>query len=272
VYFVGIDLAWGERGPTGLAVTDADGRLQHLAVAGDDADILAQLEPYVRGDCVVAIDGPLVVVNARGSRACEKQLNKDFRMFDAGAYPANTGLPWFAGGGRGARLCRAMDLDLDLDLASASPRRAIEVYPHAVCIVLFDLPKTVKYKQKPGRDVVQLRTELLRLIGLVEGLQDAAPATRVSDHDEWRRLKSAVRKATRKSELRRAEDPVDAVLCAHVARYATLRSSDVTVYGDAATGFIVTPRLKSAPNWTKGRDPLDLSRPNVSLGGMITPG
>jgi len=242
VHFVGIDLAWGDRGPTGLAVTDDSGQLRHLAVAGDDADILAQLDPYVRGDCVVAIDGPLVVVNPRGSRSCEQQLNRDFRKFDAGAYPANTGLPWFADGGRGARLCQA--LGLDVAPCSQSPRRALEVYPHAASVALFGLSKTLKYKQKPGRNVDQLRVELLRLIDLVESLRHADPPTGVDGHHGWQDLKNSVHAATRKSQLRRAEDPVDAILCAHIARFATARPDDVVVYGDAVTGCIVTPRLR----------------------------
>jgi predicted RNase H-like nuclease len=53
-----------------------------------------------------------------------------------------------------------------------------------------------------------------------------------------------VRAATRKSELRRAEDPIDAVLCAYIARYAATRPQDVTVYGETATGCIVTPTLR----------------------------
>lgn len=43
MYFVGIDLAWGERSPTGLAVADSRGALVHLAAATTDADIVAQL-------------------------------------------------------------------------------------------------------------------------------------------------------------------------------------------------------------------------------------
>ena len=105
MHFVGVDLAWGERSPTGVAVLDGDGRLRHVGVAGDDADLLAHLAPWVSGECVVAIDAPLVVVNDSGNRPCEAALNRDFRRFDAGAHPANTGLAWFADGGRGARLC-----------------------------------------------------------------------------------------------------------------------------------------------------------------------
>lgn len=240
VYFVGIDLAWGERNPTGVAVVDSAGSLRHVAAAGDDADILAQLAPYVAGPCVVAVDAPLVVINPTGTRPGETLLNRDFRRFQAGAYPANTGLAWFADGGRGARLCRAMGLDLDP--RSSSPRKALEVFPHAAAVVLFGLDRTLKYKHKPGREFADLHTELRRLIGYIEDLRDATPPLNVDD-DGWRRLTDSVHTATRKSQLRKAEDPIDAVLCAYVALFATARPENVTIYGDPATGCIVTPTL-----------------------------
>lgn len=242
MYFVGVDLAWGERSPTGLAAVDDAGVLRHVDVAISDEDVLAQLAPYVGGDCVVAIDAPLVVTNQSGNRPCEAALNRDFRRFDAGAHPANTGLAWFADGGRGARLCST--LDLDLDPRSTSARRAMEVYPHAASVVLFGLTRTLKYKQKQGRDVPQIRSELLRLIGFVEDLTTATPSLDLTACPQWNALGAAVSAATRKSELRRAEDPIDAVLCAYIARYAVTRPEDVTVYGETATGCIITPALK----------------------------
>ena len=240
VYFVGVDLAWGRRSPTGVAAVDAAGVLRHVGVAGDDDDVLTQLAPYVAGDCVVAVDAPLVVRNPNGNRPCEAALNRDFRRFDAGTHPANTGLAWFADGGRGARLCA--ELELDLDPRSASSRKALEVYPHAAGVVLFSLDKTLKYKQKQGRDFGQLRSELLRLMDFIEGLDDLT----VSGSEDWSALRAAVHSATRKSQLRRAEDPVDAVLCAYVARFATVRPTEVTVYGEVDSGCIVTPRLSTS--------------------------
>jgi predicted RNase H-like nuclease len=237
IYFVGVDLAWGQRSPTGVAVVDATGVLRHVGVAGDDDDVIIQLRPYVAGDCVVAIDAPLVVTNPKGNRPCEAALNGDFRGYDAGTHPANTGLPWFADGGRGARLCA--EFGLDLDPRSASTRKAFEVYPHAASVVLFGLDKTLKYKQKQGRELPELRSELLRLMAFIEGL-DGMTVTRSED---WLALRTAVGEATRKSHLRRAEDPVDAVLCAYIAMYATQRPRDITIYGDTATGCIVTPAL-----------------------------
>lgn len=239
VYFVGVDLAWGQRSPTGVAAFDADGVLCHVSVAGGDDDVLARLRPFVGGDCVVAIDAPLVVTNPEGNRPCEAALNRDFRRFDAGAHPANTGLAWFADGGRGARLCAT--LNLDTDPRSGAARTAMEVYPHAASVVLFGLSKTLKYKQKPGREVAGLRSELLRLMVFIEGLD-----VDVVSSAEWRSLRRGVAAATTKAALRRAEDPVDAVLCAYLARYAATRPGEVTVYGEPDTGCIVTPTLSGS--------------------------
>ncbi len=240
MHFVGVDLAWGERNPTGVAVLDAAGSLRHVGVARADDDLLDQLRPWVGGDCLVAIDAPLVVTNPTGNRPCEAALNRDFRRFEAGAHPSNTGLAWFADGGRGARLCDA--LGLDPDPASPTGRRALEVYPHAASVALFGLPRTLKYKQKPGRDLTLLRSELLRLMDLVEGLHAADPPLEVGTAG-WARLRHAVHTAPTKAALRRSEDPVDAVLCAYVARYASAHPQQVTVYGEASTGCIVTPTL-----------------------------
>ena len=241
VYFVGVDLAWGERNPTGVAAVDDAGVLRHVGVAGDDDDVRARLRPFVEGPCVVAVDAPLVVVNPTGNRPCEAALNRDFRRFDAGAHPANTGLAWFTDGGRGARLCRGLGLDIDPHTTAA--RRAFAVYPHAASVVLFGLTKTLKYKQKPGRDVATLRSELLRLMGFIEALRTATPTLDVARCQAWGDLKFLVAQADRKSQLRRAEDPVDAVLCAYIARYAQERPADITLYGDADGGCIVTPTL-----------------------------
>jgi predicted RNase H-like nuclease/ppGpp synthetase/RelA/SpoT-type nucleotidyltranferase len=240
MYFVGLDLAWGERNRTGVAVVDADGRLRHIGAAQDDASILAAIGPYVAGDCVVAIDAPLIVTNPAGNRPCEAALNRDYRAFQAGAHPSNTAKPEFANGTRGARLAAALDLDLD---PFSVRRRALEVYPHAASVALFRLGRTLKYKDKRGRKFEKMQSELLRLIALIEGLASADPAVHVAEHDDWQHLRQSVESATRKSELRRAEDPVDAVLCAYVGLYSVRRPGDVTVYGDADTGHILTPAL-----------------------------
>jgi predicted RNase H-like nuclease len=241
MYFAGVDLAWAGRNPTGVAVVDAFGRLVHLGAVRDDAAVLAALSPYVQGDCLAAFDAPLVVTNHTGQRPAETALNRDFRRFEAGAHPANTTKPEFADVPRGARLARA--LGLDMDPRSSATRRAIEVYPHPATVVLFRLARTLKYKAKPGRHLDQLRSELLLLMDGIEKLTHAAVPLRVARHDDWAQLRRQVVTAQRKSDLRRAEDPVDAVVCAYVALYAQHCPAGVTIYGDFATGYIVTPSL-----------------------------
>ncbi|MGH8965792.1 MAG: DUF429 domain-containing protein, partial [Actinomycetes bacterium] len=49
--------------------------------------------------------------------------------------------------------------------------------------------------------------------------------------------------ATRPGQLDRDEDPVDALLCAYIALYWYHRPEDVTIYGDFASGYILTPSL-----------------------------
>jgi ppGpp synthetase/RelA/SpoT-type nucleotidyltranferase len=110
-------------------------------------------------------------------------------------------------------------------------------------VALFRLGRTLKYKDKKGRKLEKMQSELLRLMTLIEGLKDADVPLRVAKHDDWRRLRRSVETATRKSELRKAEDQVDALVCAYIVLYAARRRDDVTVYGDVDTGYIITPTL-----------------------------
>ena len=148
MHFVGVDLAWGDRQPTGLAVLDEDAQLLHVSTVRTDEEIRTALTPYVEGPCLVGIDAPLIVVNPTGSRPAEQELTRDFRRFEAGAHPSNTGKPEFANGTRGARVCKMFGLDMDP--RSGRKRRAIEVYPHPATVVLFGLGKTPEVQGEAG--------------------------------------------------------------------------------------------------------------------------
>jgi predicted RNase H-like nuclease len=240
MHFVGLDLAWGEKKQTGVAAIDADGRLLHVGIAQDDASIIDAIAPFTGEDCVVAIDAPLIVNTPTGYRTAETEFNRDFQKFDAGAYPANTTNPLF-NPPRAAGLATA--LGLDMDPGSNANRRAIEVYPHPATVVLFGLEKTLKYK-KGSFD--ERRNELLKLMTLIEGLDNETPRLRANRSVAWVELRRRVEGATKASQLDRDEDPVDAVIAAYVALYWYHRPEDVTIYGDYETGYIVTPTLPPA--------------------------
>ncbi|WP_299050217.1 DUF429 domain-containing protein [uncultured Nocardioides sp.] len=246
--FVGVDLAWGERNRTGVARLDGDGVLLDVVSVRTDAEVVDAAALGPDEACVVGIDAPLVVTNPTGTRGAETSLNRDFRAFEAGAHPSNTGLAVFADGPRGGRVADALGLTpWPAPPSTVHPgppgRRAVEVYPHAASVALFRLGRTLKYKQKQGRELPQLRSELLRLTTLLEGLATADVPLRLAGREPWEGLVAAVERAPRKSDLRLAEDQVDAVLCAYVALLVDRAPGTLTQYGDPAQGTVVTPTL-----------------------------
>ncbi|TDO35275.1 putative RNase H-like nuclease [Kribbella sp. VKM Ac-2527] len=238
-FFVGVDLAWGQRGVTGLAVVDEAGALLDVTTRRTDDEILDWLRKWTDGPCFVAFDAPVIVVNPTGHRPCERLISRYFGRYDASCHAANTSNPSFVDGSRALRLITALGLSTD-PLAPA-PRRAAEVYPHPALIALFDLPKILQYKAKPGRDFTHLQAEMLRLTDLLESLADASPPLLLKASPEWRRIRRALADAHLKADLKRLEDAIDAVVCAYIAAYATTRPTQVHHFGDPATGTILTP-------------------------------
>jgi predicted RNase H-like nuclease len=239
-WYVGLDLAWGERNRTGLAVLDRTGTLRDMRSVGTDDEIEKALTPY--DDVLVGVDAPLIVRNDTGTRACERELNADFARFQAGCHPSNRRLPWFADGGRAWRL--ATRLDLATDQGSAARRRVIEVYPHPATVVLFGLDRTLKYKRR-NRDLSSRRRAFTDLIIGLEGLERAEPPLAVRGNADWWHTRNQAEHARRHVDLDRLEDAVDAVTCAYVALFATRRPDRTTTYGDATDGSITTPAVTS---------------------------
>ena len=234
-----MDLAWGTKARTGLAVLDGTGRLLDVTAARTDEEILSWCQSWIRASCLVAIDAPIVVPNDDGRRYCETLVSRYFGAYNAGAHSSNRSLPSFRDGSRGLRLARA--LGLEVDPASAAARRAIEVYPHPAIVMLFGLPAVLQYKARPGRSLETRRAELLRLVGYLDGLAAADPPLSTVEAGAWAQVRRAVEGATRPVDLERVEDVVDAVVCAYIALYASVRPGDVRVLGDVERGYILTP-------------------------------
>ncbi len=223
MYFAGVDLAWAGRNPTGVAVIDSAGELVSVGAVHDDDEILAALDPYVRGECLVAFDAPLVVNNPTGQRPAETALNRDFRRFQAGTHPCNTGKPEFADGPRAARLAAA--LGGPAFAAAPARHRGLPARRDRRPVRVAANPE-IQGQARPQPGAAQVRA------AAADGGRGAAGARPGPGQ--------------RKSELRRAEDPVDAVVCAYVALFAQRRPDAVTSYGDPGTGCIVTPSLPAA--------------------------
>lgn len=245
--FIGVDLGWYGK-PSGVAamrVCEDDalrpeflGRLESADATIARIDELSGTE-----DAVVAVDAPLVITNASGNREAERQLNREFRRFEAGCHPVNLGLP-FAGNVMefGGELAKRGFKHEPRGSARRPGRFQIEVYPHAAMIALFGLTKTLKYKRGLRADRALelsklrrlLRTRLGELSPAVPGLKLPAVPTRGS--------------------LKPLEDRLDAVLCAYMAAYWwRWGPQKCQLFGSNESGAIVTPRLAPDSSYTEER-------------------
>lgn len=237
--FIGVDLAWGERNPSGLAVLDAGGRVVAEAVATSDADLAAFVSAHDGGGAVLALDAPLVVGNPTGRRSCEAELQRRYGRVGAGPYPSNLTLL----GGR----VRAMELVERLPrpylTVPRDPRRshgwwAVEVFPHPALVELGALERALRYKKGPvARRVAGLR----RLYGVLEGLEAATPPLHLrpggrlrAEFSKLDNLRGRARKAF--------EDLADAHVCAYVALWWWWHGRPSTlIAGDDQHGAILVP-------------------------------
>jgi predicted RNase H-like nuclease len=253
VHYLGIDLAWGQRSRTGVAVLGPSGRLvMSTSVVTDEeiADVLAPWacgavaagrgRPDARTGLVAGVDAPLVVPNPTGRRPCEAQVSAAFRRYSAGAYPSNRSNPLFTPEPRAARLARRFGWCIDpATPVTSSTTLALEVYPHPAMVALFGLETVIPYKLKAGRELPALRAAYERLLDHLETTCGALMD--LPGNDRWAHLRAAAAGATRKSELGRIEDEVDAILCAYVAWMWVHQRTSLTVWGDVREGYIVTP-------------------------------
>ena len=217
-----------------------------------DDDIVAWISQFDEEDLILAMDAPVVVPNAVGSRRCEKMMTGVFGSFHAGAYPSNTSMVAFANGPRAARLANRLSATVDLDAAPRTGgRRVIEVYPHAAMVVLFQLNRVLPYKSRKGRDLASRRQAFNRFTVLMESLATTDPPLSVASSPRWAELLDVVAVATTQAALDRAEDELDAYMCAYVGllHWMVGVGERCAVMGDAADGFIVTPM--SAPHITR---------------------
>src|SRR6266536_3084206 len=87
--FIGVDLAWGGRNPSGLAVLDASGNVVAEGQATRDRDVAAFVAAHDGDGAVLGLDAPLVVRNPAGTRPCESELQRRYGGRHAGPYSTN---------------------------------------------------------------------------------------------------------------------------------------------------------------------------------------
>lgn len=240
--FIGIDLAWGERNSTAVAVV-RNSRLRHwqsdLTTVESIVEIVgAFLSP--KAGTVVAVDAPLRVPNWAGTRPCDRELSAEWRRFEAGTHPANRRLLGRQGSVRGEVLVDLLVQRHRFTAVTSIPRHSpdrlvCEVYPHPAHVSLFNLEKTLKYKR--GR-VEERRVELARYQHLLRGLRKAKPALKKTKA----LLKEMDVSKLRGRQLKAYEDVLDALTCAYIAYYLWWHGPlHARTYGTLHEGHITVP-------------------------------
>ncbi len=243
--FIGIDLAWSERNPSGAAVIREGRLVAHTGVLRRTAEIVDFVGAHLsrRNGSIVAVDAPLRVPNETGSRACDRALTAEWRRYHAGAYPANRKLLARDGVVRGEALTTALMERFKFIEADVIPRRTkarlvCEVYPHPALVSLFGLDSILRYKRGRGRRYEERWPEYERYRSLLRGLRKTDPPLRRTR----RFLKKAEVTGMRGAALQEYEDALDAVTCAYVASYLWRHGPGaVKRYGSLEEGHILVP-------------------------------
>ena len=230
---LGLDLAWGERNPDGVALLEVVGRAARLVdsqrVQGDDAllDWVARSAPASE-PALLLIDAPVVCPNASGSRPVDRESHRVFGRQHAGCHPSNQRLC-----ARPLRLVEKFQ-GLGVRIGWEIPiegRRMSEVYPHAALVRFFGLDRILKYKRGP---VGLRRQEFQRLQSLIGGhLPSLFPSLERGP---------LLEELLALSWTKDAEDRLDAVICALIGlHHLSHRGERSEILGDPKTGFILVP-------------------------------
>jgi len=258
VRFLGVDLAWKDGNPSGLALLGGQRFPLHLReiphTLPHHADVLGWIARHVAHHrASVGIDAPLLGLETKGHRDAERAIGKTFQRFDAPAFPPpkDADLRLFVG-----ELKKRWPIErFGPNHRPASGNPAIrEVYPNAFQVGLFRLDLTgersiVKYKRKKNR--FRRKADWVEN-GLTAFVTRCARTVMerhlIVDDSSWQAFAADaphVRKTAR--ELKSIEDRWDALICALAVAFEFFEPGSMRFYPDGPSawrrGYILAPVL-----------------------------
>ncbi|MFT2708667.1 DUF429 domain-containing protein [Clavibacter zhangzhiyongii] len=279
--FLGIDLAWAEgtaarpARETGLACIDDAGRVLALETARGIDEVVAWVARWGAPGAVAAVDGPLLVANATGSRLAEKEVASRYGGLGISAYPSNARMP---AQGAVALRRRLEDAGWTYDDGSGAARddaarTMVECYPYTTLVGAPELGfhgMKPRYKRlAPLLPTAERRphraAEFRVVLDAVAGLAHADPPLDVDTHPRAAAL-VADGPAVVERQHKHLEDLLDGLICAwtaaYWARHGTARSqvlgaTDPVVDELGRRGTIIAP---ARPHQRAPHDPLHAPR------------
>jgi predicted RNase H-like nuclease len=256
--FVGIDLAWSEKNPSGVAVIDSAGIVQKASSALWTNDEICRFADLDSSEgAVIAVDAPLTVTNPIGQRSVERELTSIFGLYDAAPHSANLSNPNFQESGRIQQLTKQL-VDLGFSQTTTASKLTtqrvfLEVFPAPSLVVLFPCLlhtghchcRPPRYKQKSGRRWPEVHSEWEIYRARLRSLECREPALQFSAEVHTR---IGVDIAEHRGvKYKGFDDLLDGIFCAYLAYYFWRRGEeDCQVVGDPATGSVTIPKCQLA--------------------------
>jgi len=162
-FFIGIDLAWGEKNPSGFCVLEL--RATKLYIISLELfytleDIVEKIKEYQKFKVSIGVDAPLLIPNEEGNREIEKAFNKDFSPYKIAMLPVNRKIMQTYSHKIRSEVLFEYLSTLGYVRDKEAKKRVFEVYPHATIAVAFNNYKILPYKRKKGRDNAFIKKQL----------------------------------------------------------------------------------------------------------------
>lgn len=236
---------------------EPDGTVEDAAWTTGVHETVAWIERHAEGDTTIFVDAPLLVLNDRTQRLCEKQVGQAYGRWQVSANSTNRGSPRLAGVRLRQMLEAAGWTYVDGTAGPRSGRTVSECYPYTTIVGAAELGYTherPRYKRKPrGMRVAEWRPiRAAACDGLIERmrkLRSADPPMDLYSHRVTARLVDEPSPLDDRLYKHR-EDLIDACLAAWTAalwrrhgnsRCQVLGVNDQLVDGRGARATIIAP-------------------------------
>jgi predicted RNase H-like nuclease len=253
VKFVGIDLAWSEKNPSGVAVIDAHGTV--VRACGNirtNQEICDFAELGGGQDAVIAIDAPLIVRNDDKQRPVERELTQIFGLYEAAPYPSNLSNPAFQKTGRiqqFACLLERLGFEQQPVVRRQQEQRVfLEVFPSPAQVILFPWAhhnghghcRPPRYKYKPKRSWTETQCEWEIYRARLLSLRAKEPSLKFAL--EVKNLLNVDSECLKGVRYKILDDLLDGIFCAYLAYYFWYWGDErCRVVGDMNTGYVALP-------------------------------
>jgi predicted RNase H-like nuclease len=208
--YIGIDLAWGEKNPSGFCVLQYNNKglkLLDVKLLLTLTEILEEISKYQDSKVCIGVDAPLLIPNESGNREIEKEFNKDFSSHKISMLPVNQKIMQkYSPSIRSQKLYEAL-YQKGYRRNKDAKKSIFEVYPHATIAVCFNQYNILPYKRKKGRSVLFIKEQLTRYQGFLQKVLLKHPFLQ----EEIKNLRGA--------SLKAYEDQLDAISSAYTLFY-----------------------------------------------------